>query len=374
MYRASSATSWDAIVVGGGPGGSTAAWALARGGARVLLLDACRFPRVKLCAGWVTRRVWRALELDPASYPHTIQPFDSARLAVDGAFAETRWGRVVGYGIVRCQFDHFLLRRAEEAGATVREGRRVGSVERRGELVTLEAGADDVRAPVVIGAGGHHCPVARAFGAIPADESVVIARESETRLGAERIAALTDRPGTPDLYAEPDFRGYAWFFAKGDFLNLGIGRIGDGRELRHRATAWLEELRGTGRLRDDVALEPFRGHAYAIRAGAARRAAGPGFLLVGDAAGLARPISGEGIGPAVESARLAAEATLSEPRHASEAYAAALEAGPGGGAPRLASAMADRLPRPAIEWAARAVCRSAPLRRRLLFEKAFAMG
>jgi flavin-dependent dehydrogenase len=75
---------WDAIVVGGGPGGSTAAWRLARDGARVTVLDAARFPRLKLCAGWVTPTVWRTLELDPEAYPHTLQPFADATIELDG--------------------------------------------------------------------------------------------------------------------------------------------------------------------------------------------------------------------------------------------------------------------------------------------------
>ncbi len=63
---------WEAIVVGGGPGGSTAAWRLALAGVRTLVLDAAAFPRVKICAGWVTSAALADLELDPEKYPLTI--------------------------------------------------------------------------------------------------------------------------------------------------------------------------------------------------------------------------------------------------------------------------------------------------------------
>ena len=71
----------DVLVVGGGPAGSTVAWRLARAGARVTVLDAARFPRVKLCAGWVTHAALADLELDPSAYPHTIQPFSAVSVA-----------------------------------------------------------------------------------------------------------------------------------------------------------------------------------------------------------------------------------------------------------------------------------------------------
>ncbi len=365
----SRATAWDAIVVGGGPAGSTVAWRLARGGRRVLVLDAARFPRVKLCAGWVTHAVLADLELDPAAYPHTIQPFDTVTLAVGATTHATHWDHVASFGIVRREFDAFLLDRARAAGAVVRDGVRVRDVVHDGGRVSLTAEGERHAAPVVVGAGGHQCPVARALGDVHPAEDVVVTQESETPVGAARLRTLTPHYGVPELLAEPDFHGYGWYFTKGDYLNVGIGAQG-GLRIGERLARLLATLRADGRLPADVALTPFRGHAYAVRRMRPRRVCGPGFVLVGDGAGLARDLSGEGIGPAVRSARLAADAILGG---RADDYGERIDAA--FGRPRgLLSRLASRVSERTISAVARHVCSRPWTRRRLVLEGAFGIG
>ena len=261
----------DVIVVGGGPGGSTAAWRLARAGLRPVLLDAAVFPRVKICAGWVTHEALTDAQVDPQKYPLTIQAFSACRFEFQGERTETRWRRPASYGILRREFDHYLLDRARAAGVDVREGARVTEVTQDADGVRVVSPHGTFTAPVVIGAGGHRCPVSHAFGQVSEREEVVVAQESETRLTAERVESLGHWWEAPELYVEPDLKGYGWYFPKGDVLNIGVGCVsGPGAELPRRRDALVSALRTAGRLPPDLAIEPFRGHAYVVRRRAPR--------------------------------------------------------------------------------------------------------
>jgi geranylgeranyl reductase family protein len=366
----------DVIVVGGGPGGSTAAWRLAQTGLRPLVLDAAVFPRVKICAGWVTPEALADLDVDPDKYPLTIQPFDACVLEFAGARHETGWRRPTSYGIIRREFDHYLLERAAAAGADVRWGLRVTGVTVAGDRVRVETDRGVFEAPVVIGAGGHRCPVARALGEVSEAEEVVVAQESETRLPAEWVERLGSFMRAPEIYVEPDLRGYGWFFPKRDFINIGVGctQGGDG-SLPGRRDALLASLRASGRVPDGMPLEPFKGHAYVVRRQAPRRLSGARFCLVGDAAGLARDMSGEGIGPAIRSGRLAAEAVTARLRQGTplEGYARRIVEKYGPGELGWLAQRLSQLPDAVTRLGVRLVLGSAAARRRIVFDSVFGM-
>ena len=367
---------FDVIVVGGGPGGSTAAWRLALAGQRTLVLDAAVFPRVKICAGWVTPEALADLEIDPDKYPLTIKPFDACVLEFEGARHETAWQTPASYGIIRREFDHYLLERAAAAGADVRWGIRVTAVEQRPDAVAITTERGVFEAPLVIGAGGHHCPVAKALGEISDREEVVAAQESETRLPPEWVERLGGFMRAPELYVEEDLRGYGWYFPKQDFINIGIGCTGGGDgSLPRRREALVAALRASGRLPADMPIAPFKGHAYVVRRQAPRRLAGPRFMLVGDAAGLARDMSGEGIGPAIRSGLLAATAALAFVRRGVplEGYAREIQMLYGRGEPGWLERQLDRLPAALARLAVRLVLRLGSARRRIVFDGIFGM-
>jgi geranylgeranyl reductase family protein len=295
----------DILIVGGGPAGSSCAAALVAAGRDVLVLDRHAFPRDKPCAGWITPEVVArlGLRLDDYARDRTLQPISRFRIGrIGGRAVDVEYGAPVSYGIRRCEFDTELLHRS---GARTRLGEAVADIRRdAGEWVLNGRFA----AKILVGAGGHFCPVARLLNGAPAREDPVVAREVELRLEGPALAGCTVEPERPELYFSPDLRGYGWCFRKGAHLNVGLGRR-DRQGLPQHVEAFLAWLVREGRI---AAAPPagWRGHAYLVREGTARRVVADGVLLVGDAAGFATAASGEGILPAVVSGQVAAEAIL----------------------------------------------------------------
>jgi flavin-dependent dehydrogenase len=301
-------TSCDVLVVGGGPAGSSCAGALVQAGLDVVVLDRARFPRDKVCAGWITPPVVEALRLDLEDYAkgRTLQPITGFRTGLlDGPDIVTRYDHEVSYGIRRCEFDDYLLRRS---GARIETGTPVTTLTRDGGQWTVN---EAWRAPLLVGAGGHFCPVARDLSAEATPEPlqrVVAAQEVERTLDGD-ASGFRVEPETPELYFAPDLTGYGWCFRKQAVVNVGFGCLGSGNQLAKRSAAFLEILRKRGRVPRD--FEPrLTGHAYLLRTTSPRPLFGDGVVLIGDAAGLAQAESGEGIRTAVESGVLAAGTIL----------------------------------------------------------------
>ena len=295
--------SCDALIVGGGPAGSSCARALRLAGWNVVVLDRARFPRDKVCGGWVTPGVFHALDLDPAEYRATglvLQEITGFRTSVLGQSAvETTYASVVSYAIRRCEFDNFLLCRAQ---VCMLDNRPLATLRHERDRWIVN---DEIESPVVIGAGGHFCPVARQLQGERDQLDPVIAKEAEFRLNGDG-SSVDER--TPELFFCRDLEGYAWCIRNGNYLNVGIGRRpheGFADHLRDFARF----LSATGRIGKSSAIT-WRGHAYHARGAGVRPLVAHGVLIVGDAAGLAYPESGEGIRPAVESGLLAARTLI----------------------------------------------------------------
>lgn len=294
--------SCSVLILGGGPAGSSCAWALARAGLDVTIVDRARFPRDKVCGGWITPQVLAELDIDPAVYARgrTMQPitgFRTSRIGQPGIFSD--YGDVVSYGIRRREFDEYLLRRA---GARVIEDEALWSLEKRGSEWTVN---ERFRAPLLIGAGGHFCPVAKHLGAKFGEEVIVAAQETEFEMTPEQARACRVQPEVPELYFCRDIKGYGWCFRKGDVLNVGLGRL-DKHRISEHVAAFVEYLKRAGRVPFDLPSR-IQGHAYLLFDRSTRPVVSDGVLLVGDAAGLSYSQSGEGIRPAIESGLLAAQ-------------------------------------------------------------------
>jgi len=319
---------YDAVVVGAGPAGSVAATVLARGGARVALVDKAEFPRDKACGD--------------LSGPRGVQVLDDLGVTVPGA---TRVGDMVvvgprhrvrlpcrpgrtypGFGLAvpRRAFDARLREVAIDAGAEP-------IVERAAAPIVGDAGLEGcaltdgraVRGDTVIGADGALSRVAEWAGLV----------EPARVLWGFAVRAYVEQPvALPEIYFwEPTphraFPGYGWLFPGPDGrgnLGLGCGVLAD----RVAATAAARQLPSfaadlvcRGALRAVPATDGAASLGGWLKLGmvGTRPAAGP-VLLVGDAAGLVNPLQGEGIAQAMESGRAAAEAVLADPGRAADRY------------------------------------------------------
>ncbi len=289
---------YDAIVVGAGPAGSTAAYRLATAGASVLLLDRARFPRDKPCGGGVTLRAARQLpfRIDPV----VEQVVTKAELRLGFRWtAERGRGGPLAYMTQRRRLDHFLVEQATRAGAELRDGIKATAVGADGKGATVTAGGESLQAAVVIGADGVNGVAARTL-----------------RLGGNRTVGVALEGNLPNENADVErYRGrfvlelgtipggYGWVFPKGDHVNVGVGGWdSEGPRLREHLAALCREH---GIRPDD--LEEIRGYRLPCRSHDSALARGRS-LIVGDAAGLVDPLTGDGMFEAFLSARYAAEA------------------------------------------------------------------
>ncbi|MCG6906642.1 MAG: NAD(P)/FAD-dependent oxidoreductase [Desulfobacteraceae bacterium] len=288
----------DVIIVGGGPAGAACAWQLRRRGIDCLILDKAAFPRTKLCAGWITPQVVSDLEIDIGAYPHRLLTFKVIHAHLFGMTLKVRSPQ---HSIRRFEFDDWLLKRSGTrviTHAVKRIAPRSGRYEIDGRF----------QCDYLVGAGGTACPVYRS-----------LFREFDPRARRLQVAALEQelpyrwRDGDCHLwFFDKGLPGYSWYVPKQNgYLNLGVGGMVQG--LRQKVGAlqqhWdrlVTRLRRAGLIDENLPLAP-RGYAYYLRDGARLTRRGNAFL-VGDAAGLATCDLGEGIGPAVRSGILAANA------------------------------------------------------------------
>jgi geranylgeranyl reductase family protein len=288
---------YDVAVIGAGPAGSVTAIHLARGGARVLLVDKARFPRDKPCGGGLTMRAVRQLPVDPA--PVVEHEVDRMAFRVGWRSHFERKGRRGPFVLMtqRRRLDQYLAEQAVEAGADFRDGVKVsvGADPDRGLSLTTDGAA--VQADVIVGADGANGTTARALGlGGPVTHGVAFEGNAafDERYRGLAVIELGTIPG-----------GYGWVFPKGDHVNVGVGGWeAEGPRLRGH----LAELCRRHGI-DGAALESVRGHRLPLRRSGFVAARGRA-IVVGDAAGLVDPLTGDGMYEAFVSARLASAEVL----------------------------------------------------------------
>ena len=288
---------YDVIVAGAGPAGSTAARECAARGLSVLLLDRAEFPRDKPCGGAVNIRAAGLLPFDIAPVVERVVFGAQLTLRMSRRFARHS-PRELTYVTQRSRLDTFLVEQAENAGVTLRQRAPVREVCRSPHHVTVRAADETFEGHSLVVADGANGPTARLAGL---DLGLIqgIAMEGNVTPPGEFPQEWEDAIGL-DFGSAPG--GYGWIFPKAEHLNIGIGGWKYiGPSLRSR----LDQLvRFYGFAPSD--LWGLRGYHLPLRRSTSPLA-DDNVLLVGDAAGLLDPFTGEGIHAAIWSGRAAAQ-------------------------------------------------------------------
>lgn len=286
-------------IVGAGPAGATTAARLASQGFSVTLIDKSTFPRDKPCGGGLSPKAYRGLEPDISDL--VLARPRRVRLSAAGVgpvVLESAVGEI--WMVRRAAFDLRLVEDACQRGARLREGIAVRGISGRAEggWITVVTDAGPLQARVVVAADGADSTVARSAGLrLQRERSYLLALEAEG-------VALADGPGDLALIDFSIPAGYAWLFPKGTGYNVGVG-TSDRRRFRH-LRAQLAHFLARHHL---TTAEPPRtvGHKIPVWRGVEPLHRGP-VILVGDAAGVADPLFGEGIAYAIQTGRFASDA------------------------------------------------------------------
>lgn len=315
----------DLLVIGAGPAGAAAAMQAARGGAKVVVFDKAAYGRDKVCGDGLTPRAIAALNELQVDYS-SAHRIEGLRMLANDTQRELDWPdgtRFPNHGAVwpRRKLDAALIDGASEAGADIRWETEALPVLEAGQVVGVEAGGEQFRAPLTVLATGAPGAAARMVGAERVrDEPYGIAirtyaespRHADDML--EACLTLTDDSGTP-------VPGYGWMFPAGDgTVNIGVGALSTMKGFKKLN---LNKLLDSYR---DLVVEPWelgpnleRARAWRLPMSAHKRH-GTGWVAIGDAAGLVNPMNGEGIDYGLESGMIAADLLLADPSTAPDKY------------------------------------------------------
>ncbi len=313
----------DLVIVGGGPAGATCARRAAQNGLDVVLIEKEVHPRQKLCGGALTQRVTDLIDFD---IEHAVQThFCGGRIySQSGEYIEGSLKSYTGHLVDRTDFDYCLLQEARRAGAQVVEGVEAVAMEQTRSGIRVLTLGDSYKAHLVVGADGVNGVVARQTGLRNrwSSDSVALCIATDVPMDQDEIIRTMSMTDSESLGIDLHFGiidiGYGWCFPKRNKLNIGIGcrmdkaaRLGD---------HWKSFLRRIEKLKGVSLKVPGRSVSRVPFGGRAGRHVARRTMLVGDAAGLVSPVTGEGIYYAMRSGLLAADvaseaAELKRPYH-----------------------------------------------------------
>lgn len=320
---------YDVIIIGGGPAGSTSGYLLSKAGLKVIIIDKSKFPRQKLCAGLLTQKT---VHLIHSLFHETVNSlrkkdiinFESSYYEVffrNKRIAKINHEGIPFYYVDRSVYDNFFLQKAKEAGAEILEGEIAVSTDyRKNEIVT--SSGKTLRSKYIIGADGVYSRVRR--------ELFFQRQNSDSwqRGLAPSYEVFVDKKtirNAPDSYSRIFYDvvnwGYAWVFPNKDRIIIGMGglTIKNGKNLLNSFHKFLLSL-GLSKSETQSKIRVQQGHAVPY-GNFLKNPVRESTFLVGDAAGFAGPLLGEGIFYAHKSAQLASLAIIQEIREGKNAAA-----------------------------------------------------
>ncbi|MEM6645009.1 MAG: NAD(P)/FAD-dependent oxidoreductase [Bacteroidota bacterium] len=315
---------YDVLIAGAGPAGTTAGTLLAREGRRVLIADKATFPRDKTCGDAISGKSVDALKalglIDQMQDGPTIDSWGilfSSAAGDEVAIPFTKdYSKPVppGYLATRVDFDNLLLETAVESGCTVWQNTAVTGLVRNGEAVTgmtvkRDGEVHTLNAPLVLGADGAYSVVARELGMTQLDEDHYYA---SVRGYYEGVTGFLDHHFIELHFVEEAAPGYFWIFPMPDGkANVGLVVLSrtvkqKGLKLKRLLADMIAHPRFAARFANARPLGTPKGWGLPL-ASKPKPMAGDGWMLLGDAASLIDPFTGEGIGNAMVSGMHAAQ-------------------------------------------------------------------
>ncbi|MER3446772.1 MAG: hypothetical protein C4291_07985 [Candidatus Dadabacteria bacterium] len=285
-------TDYDIIIVGAGPAGGMCAYELSKRKFNILIIEKEKLPRYKVCAGGLTKKAVDILPNDLHTLAENYTYNIHLTLNHDRGFSKEVSFPIVTM-VMRDRFDYFLVQKSICNDARILDGTKVNSIEEFPDYVIVRTEKGDFKSKVVVGADGANSLVARSVGL-----------RKKPRLGvALEGEAFPDDNGSIHIDFNVIPRGYGWIFPKKDHLSVGVfTTLPKIKEIKKYFSIYFEKKGLSMRYRCRSIL----GHQIPI-GGRSETLNTKRGLLIGDAAGLADPITGEGIYFGLRSGQMAAE-------------------------------------------------------------------